>query len=231
MPIPNPFLDFPNANSYTMMSLDFNSPNDLIPWDWNSSGHLPPDATDTASSRVTLGGVDATDESYLNGQTLGGGVLLNRLSKTFYVEFMLSIDSGTLCECLIGLNSTNTNMLNTCIADGMGFYINGPAGPATGFWHVYNASGAVTQYTDYGGYATTVAGDTSTHTFAMKIITDSTTIGKGQVTYFIDGNAVGNGLSGTILTSQPLRLSVAMGNGTAVARTVQLYRAGYMNQR
>lgn len=228
---PNQFQDFPSLPTHSSLFHEYNSIRDLTDWHWTYSGHNPPDVlTDGDGGAITLGGTDATDESYLNGQWLGASIKLNRLNKVYEFLWTLSIDSATLCEVMFGLADTNTNLLNTCIANGMGMYANGPSGPATGYWQCFNANGATVQYTHYGGY-TSIPTDTSTHTYGMRIITDSTTLGTGSITWWQDGVQLGNGLSGAILSQSALRMSIAMGNGTAAARSLVLYQCGVMDAR
>lgn len=235
MGLPVVFQNFPNQPTYSILEHDYKTISDLADWEWSYSGHTPPDAlNDVDGGSILLGSGSAGAGDYLAGQVLGSSVRLNRLAKTFYWQWVLQLDSAALTECLVGCNITNTNPLNSNITDGFGFYCNSPGGPAAGTWYAYLAFDSTIQYTSYTQATTGVATDALTHTLSMRIITDPSTLGAGSIAWWIDGNPCGSVSSSSTAIlphDELLRMSIAMGNVSAVARTVTLYEDRNLDQR
>lgn len=232
--IPTMFQNFPNQPRYSTVEYEFNRASDLSDWEWMYSGHIPPEAlSDGDGGSIVLGSGSANANDYLQGQLLGSTIQLNRLSKIFQFEWQIQLDSATLTQALIGICITNTNLMGTNITDGFGLYVNAPGGPADSNWHVFNSFDSAVQFTGYQGYSGPAA-DTLAHTFSVQVITDPVTLGAGSMTFFMDGNQIGNGIASSAAifpSDEKLRLSMAMGNGSAVARTLTVNQARVLDQR
>lgn len=231
MALPYVFNNFPAAPVAIVSQHEYNQIEDLVDWEWSYLGHNPPDGlTDGDGGILTLGSGSANSGDYVQGQMLGASIQLNRLAKTLLFTWRMQLSHASLCAAMFGVFVTNTNFMNTNVTDGFWFSCNQPGGPATGNWYFNNAKGSAAQYTGY----TQVLGpatDTNMHTFSIRATTDSATLGNGILAAWIDGVPVGNGLSGAILTQSALRMSMAMGNGDANARTLNVGMDNYSDQQ
>lgn len=222
-----------NLPVYSSFSNEFNQSMELGNWEWSYNGaHIPPlTLSDGDAGNLVLGSGSTTSQDYIQGQVVGASWNLGRLGKYYKALFTVQLSSATLCEAYFGVFATNTNLINTNITDGFGMYINGPAGPATGTWQLFNANGSTTQYTTYTPTQAGPAGDTLVHTYCLEVYTDPTTLGKGTIYMSQDGVQIGNGFSGTILTQQNLRFSLALGNGSGASQTMTVQQVFASDQR
>lgn len=222
-----------NLASYSSFNSEFNKASDLVDWEWSYNGaHVPPGAIgDGDAGALVLGSGSTTSGDYLQMQAIGASLQLNRLAKYSKWFFTVQLSSATLTSCYIGLFNTNLNLINTNVTDGFGMYINGPSGPAAGTWQLFNAVGSTIQYTTYTPTQVGPAGDTASHTFCLECYTDSTTLGKGTIYMSMDGNQIGNGFSGSILTQLALRPSIAMMNASGAAQTLTVQQVFGADQR
>ena len=234
MSIPTAFLNSPQGlSTYNQRVYDFQDPVQLGQLEWTGVGHTQPDGIDDIDGgRVTLGTGSANAQDYVQCQKFGSTVFLNRASKQFQFLWGAALSSATLTEGVLCMASTNTAMGSTNIADGFGFFCNLSGGPGTGYWYAFVSTGSVTQFTTYTQLRT-LATDTNPHTFGIQFTSNSSTLGAGLMTWWIDGTQVANygNAGGALFTQLGLRQGASMGNGSGVAQTMYLYEMSNLDMR
>ena len=236
LPTPLPFevANFPKIplaeRSYHYWTMQ----HELIDFDFTYTGHTPPTSvSDVDGGKLVLGSGSASAEDFVQMQQIGSSVNLNRLNKTLQFLWSFQLDSATLTEALLGFVVTGTDLMHNNFTDGFGFYVNQKNGPATGAWTAFCARGSAAQFTGYSQINNVATADTNQHTFAVQIITDPVTLGCGNITWFVDGVQVANTSGSTtafLPTANLLRNTIAMGNGSGVARTGTLYFDAWADQ-
>lgn len=224
MSIPQALTSFAGLSTYWGADNRFDRQSVLADFDWYGSGHGAPSAPDDVDAgRVTLGGVGAGATDYIQGQKIGATVVLDRLAKTYEFLWAVQLSSATLARALVGFAVTNTNALGTNITNGFGFLANLSGGPTAGYWVPFLAKSSTIQFTTYS-METPFAADTSEHVLGVRIVTDPNTQGAGQITFFCDNQNVGSfaNSSSAILPTSALRLTLALGNGSAVAQSLKV---------
>jgi hypothetical protein len=226
-----PFQNFPSVPADNVQWYNFTSNAQALgDWDWLCSNHVPPFVVgDYDGGGLLLGSGSSNSGDYIQMQKSGLSILANRTGKTYWFIWQAQLNSASLTQALLGLASTmTTNSLTNNIPNGMGFYANLTGGLSSSYWTTFLANGSASQFSGYTQTATTIPVDTLKHTFAIQWVTDNSLLGAGSLTYFIDGAVVASqaSTSTAFLPQVGLRPIATMGNATAAAQTMILYRYG-----
>lgn len=226
--VPTSFQNWPNAPKYAVQEYDWLHLSEVADWTWSVSGHSAPSAlTQAANGEIVLGSGSATDNAYVSGQALTESVRLNILGATYRMLFRVKLSDATQLDSIVGLCITNTNTINTAIADGI-FFRKDDGDTNWDACIAFDASTAPDDYTQTNAVATAT---TSYVTLGIQIVLDTATLGTGNVTYFVDGTQVTSIATTGLPHDEELRLTVAVQNGEAVAKTLTMDYAGVLMQR
>lgn len=226
MSVPYPLLNFPNAPYYRELCLDFLGQDELTNFLWYGSGHTKPvQINDQANGVITLGSGSANANDYIQAQKIGATVQFNTLGRVYKFEWRVQLSDITNAQALVGVCTQGlTNLLTAVIPNGIGFYANLTNGLGPTKWIPFLANNAAVQFSNYTspqvGPATTLNFDT----LSIQVQMDGATAGCGTVGWFVNGAQIAQASSTAVafIPSVVLANSVALGNATAVAQTLNL---------
>lgn len=219
MTIPE-FSNFPNLPRFEQRAWTFKRNADLSDFAFSAvGGTAPTTANDEAFGSVTLASGTA-DNNYVIAQTNREFIRLNGLGKTYEFVFHARLSEATQCDAGLGIGIRDTAWLGD--SDGLthGVFLRKADGAAS--WDLVIARGAASFPADYTAIGAVAAADTSYHTFAIRIVTDPVTLGKGTVVVFVDGAQVALAQVGNLPHEEELTLMFGVRNGDAAGTNKNL---------
>lgn len=149
-------------------------------------------------------------------------IRFNGLGKTYWIFGRFSISDATQSDWVFGVAKTDTTMI-AGVSDGVWFRKD-DGDTNVDAVSAFNASSFPDDYTQTNGIATM---DTSYHEYAIRVVTDATTLGTAVITYFVDGTPKTSITTTTLCHDEELALTFGIQNGEAVAKTMNTDYVGW----
>lgn len=231
MAYPFPFDNVQSGPEWFVHFFDFHRDIEVATSSWTfnvTNSTAPTTVSDEAFGAVAV--TNATgDNDRIEVSAIAETVKLNGLGKEYWFLARAKCSDATQADYAFGLIIADADWLGDSAVASDGIWFRKDDGDTN--WDTviaYNAA-SISDYATQVGVSTC---DTSYHTFAIRIVTDAVTQGRGTVTFYIDGAVVGSPQTTSSLPyDEELALAFGVQNGEAAAKTLTLDYIGVMAQR
>lgn len=222
--------NLPSGPDYYVQFLDFDRDSDEDQLSITRVG-TSTDAVSDAAFGEMLTTNDTNDNDSTEYQWEAETIRFNGLGKTYWLICRAKFSDATDSDVRFGAMKTDTTFLPGT----------GAAGVSDGVWwgkddddtnldgvHAFNAATFPDDYSKNNALATL---DTSYHTYAIRIVTDATTLGTAAITWYFDGVAKTTANTTGLVHDEELALSFGIQNGAAAAKTATWDYVGFAVER